>query len=430
MKKTIGLMLSILLLSGFTIQAFALSGFKSNNLFRVRGASIDNRDFNDDAGDSQQYFDQVLESRGSYEPVEGYSIGWKLKVAEGTWGYNFGKDDPIKKTNEDSEFEVEALYGKFDRKTFRLDIGLVPAEFGNGYVLQSDGFSGAVLYLNPIEGWWLDFLFSKLDENDYDATLAAIDASSDETGEKDQDLYGIQLSKKWNDNVLNAYWLSEVNQENTHFGERNINGIGLSMRIKLGSIDIDGEATHFNGENKTTGNDYVGNQFTLGGAFNSTSARLQANIYYAQSADDGETQVSEIYKQGKIQPFQVGFGPLLDHDDENLQVFPRPTSVFQLTPNSGVIGVSLNGSYNMNEQINLSAGMLYLQPEDEDKDVAAGLNGNLISWTNLKQVNLSINYSFDKHLMLGVAGSYKMFDSDGDDLDNAYSACTMLAFFL
>ncbi len=430
MKRAIGLMVLVLFVFGFSIQAFALSGFKSHNLFRVRASITDNRDFNDDTDDSQQYFDQVLESIGTYEPLEGYTIGWKVKIAEGTWGYDFGQDDPIKKANEDKEIEVETLYAGFDQKTYKLNVGLIPAEFGNGWVLQSDGFPGTILYLNPNEGWGLDLLYSKLDENDYQEGVPAIDATIDEDGTEDQDLYGLQFGKKWDGNAVNAYFLSEVNRENTHFGEGEIHAIGLSMRLKLGSMEIDGEATHFTGENDTTGNDYVGNQAYLGGAYNFESLRLQANLYYAQSAEAGETQVSEIYKQGKVQPFQFGFGPMIDHDDDNLQMFPKPTSVFQLTPNSGVIGASLSGTYKVNEPIILGAGIIYLQPEDEDMDVPAGLNGNLISWTDLKQINLSINYSFNKNLMIGLGGSYKMFDSDEEnELDDGYCVTSMLAFF-
>ena len=423
----------------------ALEGFNSFNFVRIRWSQVDNRDFSDD-GDSQNNFDQVLESQGSYEPLKGYSLGWKVKFGEGTWGYDYGQDDHTQHANEDAEFELEKMYVKIDQDKFRFDIGLIPAEFGNAWALQSDGITGTMLQLRPAAGWTLDLLYSKLDENDlgsYDPVTAynfnesGAAVARDETGTEDHDLFGLQVGRRTENFGLNAYWISSLNDgdndttvvQEGDYGEGDTHALGISTRFKLGKVDFNGEATHFSGENDATGNDYVGNQFHLGGTYPMPSGWLQGNIYYAQAADSDETQIQSIYKQGKVQPFQQGFGMMMDHDDDYLKILPKPTSIFQITPNSGVIGAGINGGYKPIPPLTLSAGLMYLQPEDEDLDHSAGMNGNLTAWTSLAVVNLGATYEFNKHVTVGVGGSYKDFDSDDGSLDPAYALSSMFLFF-
>ncbi len=447
MKKAFGLVFLTLLIFGTSMPVSALDGFESHNFYRAKATDIDNRDFDDDGDDHQNYFEQVIESIGKYEPVNGYSINWKIKIADGTWGYDFGQDGPgAKSANEEIEFLIDSLYVKFEQESFSLGLGLVPAEFGNAYVLQTDGTNGAVLQLRPSEGWALDFFYSKLDENDldddgydpntyYEIIDPAALSSTDEDGTEDEDLYGFQVSKQLDAGSVKVYWAADINKENTvnYEGigtEGDLHAIGLSGKYKFGSFEIEGEATNFSGEDKTNEKDFVGNQLHLGATYRFSSGSLQANLYYAQSADSDETQQSVIYKLGKVQPFQQGLGPMLDHDDDNLKICAKPTSIFQITPNSGVIGAGINGIYKPNKPITLSAGLLYLQPEDEDNDHSAGMNGNLTSWTSLAALNLGFNYEFNKNVMLGLGGSYKTFETDDTgDLDPALCLTSMVVFF-
>ncbi len=447
MKIAFGLSILAVLIIGTCMPVSALEGFESRNFYRVRVSNIENRDFSDDADDNQNYFEQTLESIGKYEPVKGYSLNWKLKIADGAWGYDYGQDGPGPRSpNEEIEIKLESLYASFEQESFTLDLGLAPAEFGNAYVMQSEGTTGAILHLRPFKGWGFDLLYAKFDENDldddgynpdtnYQAIAPAAISSFDEDGSQDEDLYGLQIVKQLDAGQVKAYWAADINQENTSntdgLGtEGDVHAIGLAGRYKLGDFEVEGEATSFFGEDKISGNDFVGKQLHLGGTYQFSSGMVQANLYYAQSADSDETQRSVIYKLGKVQPFQQGLGPMLDHDDDNLKILAKPTSIFQITPNSGVIGAGINGMYKPNKPITLSAGVIYLQPEDEDKDHSMGLNGNLTSWTGLTVLNLGCNYQFNKHVMAGAGASYKTFETDDTgDLDPALGLTALVVFF-
>jgi hypothetical protein len=156
---------------------------------------------------------------------------------------------------------------------------------------------------------------------------------------------------------------------------------------------------------------------------------VQANLYYAPANDDADKEGAyEFYKRGQVQPFQQGLGPVVDHDDSNLQFFAKPSSLFNLTDDCGVYALGLSGQYKASQKTTLSAGLVYAMPED--KDVAAttyrGMNSAFVGWESMAKLNASAVYAVSKSLTTGIGTSYVTFSDNGADLDNMYGAVVFM----
>ncbi len=120
MKRTIDLLVMTFIFFYAAGSASVLEGFKSFNFTRIRGVIVDNRDFNDDNDDSQNNFDQVLESIDTYEPTKGYALGWWVKVGEGTWGSDFGQETTHRKQIKTTSLKSRPCTSKSTRKNSGL----------------------------------------------------------------------------------------------------------------------------------------------------------------------------------------------------------------------------------------------------------------------------------------------------------------------
>lgn len=444
MKKVISVATLVILMAGSSSPAVALDGFTSNNTFRVRSISAENRDLSDATDDKQHYVDQTLDSDGKYEPFEGYFVAYKVKIANGVWGYSFNQDGTG--ANNDTELNIDYLYMGVEKENFLFTAGANYFETGNGWILQKEAPGATFQYRAP-DGWVFDFVYSILDENSIDDAYNARvyytqhnpgqETAFDVDGSQDEDIYAVQVTKKVKNGQFSAFWVEDINRENTWnldsaLGvEGKVNAFSVAGRYSIGDVNLEGEVATFTGEDITNDSDIVGTQFHLGAKYNLPTGQVSGNFYYAKGAEDGDTQISQIFKGGMQQPFQQGLGLLMDHDDDNHSMIPKPISIYEISENSGVIGAAINGAYEISQPLIISAGVYYLVPENEDTDSSTlyGLT-ELSAWTSMTGLNVGVTYEVGKHFMTGIGASYKHFETDSTgELDDAYCLGAQVSFF-
>jgi hypothetical protein len=413
------------------------NGFQMRNSFTVRAISKTNNGGDFDSGVSgQDYYTQVINSIGSYTVGNDYSMNWWLKVGDGVWGQDYGQNaNGGTVINEDAEFQIDSLYGRVKNDTLDFKIGIVPLLFGNGYNLQTDGYTGSTFEFYPSEKSSVYIVASLISENDSDDYTGYTNEDSrsyvDGDGDGDQYLIGAQYGRNFDNGDFKIYYGTRFSaassytatdedgtETTTDTAAWDAHTVGIAGNYSSGDINYNGEAFGFFGT-ASDDSDITGLQMQLGATYNLKSGSIEGNFYYAKGADDNETQWTGLQKQGFVQPFQKGLGPSFDHNDDDLKLMPKPLSLFMIAQNSGVIGASVNGLYKPNSELTLAAAVMYLMPENEETDSTLGY-ADYSDWTGLSVLNVGLDYTFNQYVSVGAAASYKSFSADsGSDLDDA-----------
>ncbi|MDB4610014.1 hypothetical protein OAH46_02880 [Verrucomicrobia bacterium] len=415
MKKALSLLLFVFIAVGMTMPAVA-GDLKMSNGFSVRMFNGDRGDFYQTDMGSQTHITQVLGSRGSYSSEPGFSINWNVEAMNGGWGYSISE--------EDSELGYKTLFAKWDTERFAISAGYLDVFWGNGWVLQGDGFGGFLVDLKPSKNTTITLLAGLNNENNTYDDDGDAEQLSDEDGAEDGWIYGVQLTQMFEGGKANLYYLG-ANDETQVAGVASpgLQMVGVAGMLDFNGIKFSGEAATSFGDND--GTDYEGLFVNLNAATQLSEAlSVEARLYYAPAVDADKINATQFMKRGAVQPLQQGLGPVLDHDDSNLQFFAKgPHNFFNLTfggnDSEGVIAAGLSAGYKLNMKTTLSAGLIYAMPEDED----------LTHWENLTKVNAAVFYAVSKSLSLGLGASYMTADSDTWDADAYGTTAVMMWSF-
>jgi hypothetical protein len=421
-------------------------GFKMRNAFEVRAISKTNAagSFDEDAS-GQEYFTQVFNSVGSYTVGHDYSMNWWVKVGDGVWGQDYGENTSGGTVvNEDAELEIDSLYAAVKNQTLDFKIGIVPLFFGNGYNLQTDGYTGSTLEIYPSEKSTLYFVASLVSENDSDDYTGYTNEDGrdyiDGTGDGDEYVLGLQYGRNFEGGDVKVFYGTRFSaassytatdedgtETDTDTAAWDKNTVGISGNYRSGDISYNGEAAHFFGTTDSD-TDYTGLQMQLGATYTLGSGSIEGNFYYAQGADSDEEQATGLQKQGFVQPFQKGLGPSFNHNDSDLKLMPKPLNIFMIAQNSGVIGAAVNGLYKPSSELTLAAAVMYMVPENDETDSTLGY-ADYSEWTGLSVLNVGLDYAFNQYVNVGAAASYKSFSADsGSTLDDAMGVGATINF--
>ncbi|MDB4610013.1 hypothetical protein OAH46_02875 [Verrucomicrobia bacterium] len=421
MKKALSLLLFVFIAVGMSMPAFA-GDLKMSNGFEVRMFNGDRGDFYTDTDGSQTHVTHLLSSAGSYSSEPGFSINWNVEAMNGGWGYSISE--------EDNELNFKALYAMWDAERFAVSAGYLDVFWGNGWVLQGDGFGGFLVDLKATKNTTITLMAGLNSENnDYDeddATDAELLSDSDDT--EDGWIYGVQLTQMFEGGKANLYYLG-ANDEDQAAGvaSAGLQMIGAAGMLDYKGINFSGEAATSFGDND--GTDYSGTFFNLNASTSiSEAASVEARLYYALGVDgDDESASYNFMKRGAVQPLQQGLGAILDHDDGNLQLMQKaPFNIWDLNgQGDGLIGMGLSGAYKVDMKTTLNAGIIYAMPE---------LDGDDAGWDNLLKLNASVIYAVSKSLTLGLGASYMTAENNEDSdnasgwEDDAYGATAIMAW--
>lgn len=417
------------------------NGFHSMNTFEVVGVVNDNEDFGMNDADGQQYFTQVLDSRGGYTFKDKYSVNYWVKIGEMVWGVDDGQNTP-NAVNEVYEMTINTLYGGYRGEKFNLAVGMLPVTLGNGYNVQLDGLTGSSVEWNVSDKLSVLAFAGLVDENDATEDVGYEWSDSRDSVDGDSDygdeyMLGVQVGTKFDGGDASFYYAADFSDESYEYSaiteddaegeDWNLQTVGVSGHYTAGKISYEGEAMTFFGD-ASDGTDYTGLQVQLGATYKLEKGSVQANLYYAKGADEDETQATSIKKLGMVQPMQQGLGKSFDHSDNDLKIIAAPVSMFMLSQNSGVIGAAVNGSYSVSQPVELTAGLIFLVPENDSTDTDL-IFGSYSEWESLTVVNAAVHYSVNENVSLGAGASYKSFTADsGSDLGDSYAAAVRVGY--
>ncbi|MDB4610222.1 hypothetical protein OAH46_03935 [Verrucomicrobia bacterium] len=434
MKKVLSLLLFVVIVLGMSMPLYA-GELKMRNSFNVKMSNLDRGTYGESlslGSGSQLHIAQTLATRGSYMTEPGFSINWWLQGMKGGWGYDA--------TAEDNELNWKALYGKWDAERFSVSAGYLGVMVGNGYNLQAEATPGIQVSLKPTMNTTLSLLAVLDSENAADDEEANPELLSDDDLSEDAWYYAAELTQKFDGGKASIYYLMkdypEESNQTLYGGDDSLSSLGVSGSYKFKGINFKGEAATFFGDKtytqglNTFNEDYTGMFVTLGAmAPISDVFQVEANLYYSSANDDADkTGAYQFKKLGMVQPLQQGLGPVLDHDDSNLQLMSLPTNIMEITQDCGSYALGLSGQYKANQKTTLNAGLIYAMPED--KDVAAtfspGPGAIYTGWESLTKLNASVVYAVSKSLTTGLGASYITFSDNGADLENMYGATAFM----
>jgi hypothetical protein len=368
-------MLSLVLVAGFTVSAYAEERLSLSGEYRVRGWFTENLsdwNSNNDA-DSLSYFDQRFRLATKIQAAEGVSVHMRFDYGEEDWGNRetgaFSSPSHGRPT-ENAELQVDRLYLRLERDIANFIAGSYNGAFGLVSAFETQQ-KWLLLRLKP-GPMFIDVGYIKIDEGSGRSDESAPLNTEDETA------YGAQFVFNA-ENMSAGAWLGyreDLSQSAAAaVNDDNLLGIGLYATFNLGMIDLKGEFNYFDGEDKlqgaATGVDLVGQQLWLFANFKFGDAMsLPVSLLYAagSATDPTETQVTEVV------PAFGGFWPqtlssIYNGDYDNV---PSGVAFDPAGTGGGVLGLIAGFDVQINEPWLLNTQIGYLQVDDEIKTAGSG----------------------------------------------------------
>ena len=275
MKKILLALFAMALLATFVAPSYA-ADFKMSGFYRIRGASTNNEDQNDDIQDGKQYLDQLIRPRFTASSHGGKVVGMLELEAVGTGAGGFGDNNRTTKMN---RYIIDfALPGS----ALRMRLGRTDYTSPDGEIFDTGGksrLSGIALYGKLAKNMSLSLFNSKSaggagttndDQNNYLAALSIkmsptltltpwVANSRDSEGDSYNYWYGAVTTKaKVGIFNLNA---TGVVQQGEMSSTEDISAWALLVRasVGLGKLKLMGNATILSGDDDANDNDR--NQF-------------------------------------------------------------------------------------------------------------------------------------------------------------------------
>ncbi|PIE71721.1 MAG: hypothetical protein CSA22_01345 [Deltaproteobacteria bacterium] len=390
----------VLLMAG---SAYAEERLNLSGSYRVRAWSWDNfSDLDsDNDGDENQYWDQRFRLGAKLTVAEGITANLRFDFAEAKWGAEFseGWANPT----EAKEIQVDRTYIKLDKEMYALSIGQQWMGWGEMIAID-DQVTGIIATIKtPVN---ITLAYAKLDEG---AGLA--DGAADVN--EDRDFYGVNAEMMM-DEMSAGGFVGMITDGTPAEAEPMV--VGLYAKAALAGLNVTGELDYFMGENAAT--DYVGTQLYLDAKMDMEPAMVGASLFYAMGTDDSdETQITAVMDaSGDFVPMDIGAGAFWTLIDPLGAALGG--DVFELTDNSGSMGLNVYSSCAFAERFKVSGNLGYLTPAEDD----------VTDLDNVMIVNVGVEYAMATNTKLAAAYNYTMVDGDGayDDADAASVLGAML----
>ncbi len=365
----------IVVFAAFLAVMFAAPAFAADNLdisgsFRTRLWDYDSKGFVDDA--DENYFDQRMRVKAKIKASDQAYVVIRADMGDTQWGNGF--DGVIARPGAQADnyrqaIDFDRLYGHYETETWSVRVG--QQYLGLGVLEVLDANTTAINFRLKMGAVEPSLIYGKVEENG---------SVNDDGANDDTNLYAINLSfdiQGWDSNVF--YALADDDAADTEAW-----GLGFYTSGKLGVVALTGELAFLGGD-AGANVDYEGVQFYLKGEGNLNDAfKVGAEFLYAQGADAGEDQLTNLADFGDFTVVDTNAPCATD-------VTIVADGPFDYTgDNAGVVAGTLFASYQATEQFSFGGKFSYLTPE-EDENTNIDSTVSFSAWANY---DLGSNTSF------------------------------------
>lgn len=411
MSKFTKIMITLLVIAGFILPAVAMAEerLSLSGYYNLRGYSKDNADFDDDKGDSTQYFYQRLRIGGTIAAAEGVSVHFRADIAEGTtatakaaatdggWDGSEGGAG----ANSIGNIQFDNAYVKIAKDVYTLQVGQFGGGFGNAMILDMTRTTAVKFTLNDIN---LAVAYHKLYEGDSaysdDADLFLV------TWGMASDAFSLDLLggyAKWG-GTLPANVTDDIANVDVYMA-------GAAAKFNLGVFKLNTEIDFLTGTTESNiataadidlkglqayvdGSLALGENFTLGGA-----------LVYAQGYDSAtEEQITGVGYD--FEPEEYGYMKTIMGG-----AYPG-NALDPAGQGTGVISGQLYAGFQLSDDLGLKASVSYAEPETDTADV--DYNSFLVAGVSARyklaaNTNIDVQYLYEQpDAKAGIADDTKM----------------------
>jgi hypothetical protein len=403
MKKLLIGVLAVFFVVGLVCTGYAEDRLKIGGSYRARWDWNDNyTDFNDNAQDEANSFNQRLRIQWDFDVAEG--ISWRLRTdwSEGTWGLNYttarGGNRPARGTS--SAVDIDRAFARWSTELFNLIVGLDYLSFGHKEIGIDQQTTGVKLRLNlPVQ---VDLVYQMIDESG---------STNDDGLNGDVNFFGAQAAFKsgaWSANVF----IAGINDDGP--GDNSPLMIGASGAAGLGPFALTGQIEQYFGEVGAT--DIIGTQFWAEAVYNvMPNASVGLEGFFALGTDDAtEAQYTGLTDWGSWTP--TDRGTTLHTHMNPLGGIPAVTGgaaamnpIFDPSGNgAGVVGFNLFGEYKIMDPLSAQANFAYLVPQEDSATAldSATAFGVCLLYNWMTNTTLRVGYSLVDADVQGVSTDY------------------------
>ena len=399
MKKAFIFALALSMVFSMVTFAAAEDRLSLSGDIRIRYFYQDDRDWNGDAEDSVNYFDQRLRMGTRIQVMDGIAIRLRVDWQETQWGQNtglFGR--PTAATDDDAAVQIDRAFLQINKPMFDFLIGHIAQYWGHSSAYGPQEMGMALTVKTPVE---LVFNYFKLTENG---------SLNDDEWNDDRDMYALKATYP-NDsprtvNKVGAY-VAMINDSTDADDSPYL--VGLFGGYNFGSVVLKSSLDFFGGDDGN--NEYMGTQFWAGLDFPISKMLTAAfNFYYALGTDDPtETQLDQIHTR-----FGGFEGPVMERsffgetDSINALGNSTPFKPFGGGENSGVVGADAVVIYKFTPEFAAAGQLGYYAAEEDDAT----------TFDSLFAITGAFEWTFAKGSHLVLIGSYGIPDKDASVADD------------
>jgi hypothetical protein len=374
---------------------------------RVRAFTKTDHDFNSDADDDKEYWDQRFRIQGTITPADSVKGVFRMDLAENTWGGS-GMDDS---SSNEAGVAVDRAYLAFNKGIVSASAGLQWVGLGNSVVYDAVHTGVVASIATPVT---ITLAYFKVDEDQTvnpDPPELAIDTNqTDEDGYEDLDHYAINIGYAADTMSVNLFYATQIDSADASATHTKVdaNAIGLQGKFAVGPININAELDIFGGsiETTTTDTDIVGTQlFADISMAMSDALTLGAHLVYSDGTDEtDETKLTYLTDDGSTvfsdygAMNTLGISPLGAND------------IFDDGNGTGLTGAGLYTKFQAMEALTLYGQVMFATATEELDNTTGELD-------SLMLFNISAKYTIVPNAHLSV--QYGYFSADlQDDVDS------------
>jgi len=404
--KLLKVLLIGLVITAMAVPVIAEDRFSLSGQMRVRGYVYDVDEESSGFDDSGAWNDQRLRVAGKIAVAEGVSVNFRFDATESNenssdavaWGGSNNKKDANGHYTGGSVWHYSQRRAdiQFDKAYLQLEKNGFSFLAGQMY-FGGVGKTRAMLdvvgagFIGKYKGFYLAHV-KRLDENTGSNSFASSTNNGTITNDGD-----VSLTVARYDYKADSFTVTPMLAYNSdsNWSDYDLFGAGLAGSVNLGPVLLKGEFNMFDGER--AGNvDLAGTQLYLDGSMAATDTlRVGAMLFYADSQDNGDVQVTNMNNDGRVD------WSFADWHPENYGYwsteFVREFDIYDPSgASAGVVAGSLYADLKANDKLSFKfAGMVYQTEDDDIADVEgytlnAGLAYKLMTNTTL---TTHINYN-------------------------------------
>ncbi len=274
---------------------------------------------------------------------------------------------------EASELAIDYAWVSITQGIFSMKAG----DLYTGYGLKT-------LYDSTHEGFDFNFDLTPVKVGLSYGKISENGANTDDGANDDTDAYGLNIeyaADAFTGGLIYAR-LDDNSIDDTRYG------YGAYVKVPVGGFALAAELDMLGGDNGA-GTDYEGLQFMgdFSGALSDMATVGLAAVYAQGTTDPTEAQINTVRTDWTVNV--MDFMGALAYDEG---WFAGSVGIFELSPNSGSMGLALRGSFAATEAITAHLKLGYLQPEESDVTALDSITGVIgsVDYAWMPNVTLSL----------------------------------------